>query len=187
MTRTGRDLPTVLDAQDGVIYATLDGYDALIDETEAEVERLQDSASGRDRRVVTSQLLQQRRRMMTVRGQLSGQREMFADLARSGRTAPPDGAWWINDRLEAAITGAREAADYALAGSWSLHQGSRRQGREVGLALLAAWSTWLGLLVITRLASAGGPSAIDPLWYVGGLLAVISVLVLATVASRRWL
>lgn len=170
-----------------LLYATLDGYDDLIDDAEAEVELLQGKGPGMDQRDVATQLLNLRRRMMAVRGQLASQRELFADLARSGSATPPDGAWWINDRLEAAIGGAREAADYALAGAWSTRQASRSRGWQLGLILLAAWSTWLGLLVITRLANSGGPSAIDPLWYAGGVLAVISVLALAAVGSRRWL
>ena len=108
-----------------------------------------------DRRVVSAQLLRHRRRMMAVRGQLTGQRVLFAELARSGSSAPPDGSWWINDRLEAAISGAREAADYALAGSWSLSEKSRDRVRELGIALLAAWITLVGLVVIIRLASIG--------------------------------
>ena len=87
-----------------LLYATLDGYDDLIDDAEAEIERLQDDGPGMDHRIVATQLLNLRRRMMAVRGQLSGQRELFADLARSGSGNPPDGAWWINDRLEAAIS-----------------------------------------------------------------------------------
>ena len=63
---------------------------------------------------------------------------------------------------------------------------SRSRDRQLGLILLVAWATWLGLLVITRLADIDGPSAIDPLWYAGALLAVISVVALAAVGSRRW-
>ena len=53
--------------------------------------------------------------------------------------------------------------------------------------LLAAWITLVGLVVIIRLASMGGPSAIDPLLYAVGLLAVVSAVVLAAVARHRWL
>ena len=86
-----------------------------------------------------------------------------------------------------AIAAAREVADYAFAGSWSLHQSSRGRLRELGLVLLAAWTTFLGVLVVTRLAAMGGVSAIDPLWLVGGLLAILTVLVVGAIAARRWL
>ena len=84
------------------------------------------------------------------------------------------------------MSGAREAADYALAEAWSRRQASHSLGRQLGLILLAVWATWLGLVVIRRLADLGGPGAIDPSWYAGGLLAVITVLALAALASRRW-
>ena len=125
--------------------------------------------------------------MMAVRGQLTGQRLLFAELARTGSSAPPDGSWWINDRLEAAISGAREAADYALAGSLLLSDKSRDRVPQLGIALLAAWITLVGLVVIVSLARRGGPSAIDPLLYAVGLLAVLSAVVLAAVARHRWL
>ena len=107
---TGRARAATLEL---LLYAILDGYDDLIDDAEAEVERLQGDGPGMDHRIVATQLLNLRRRMMAVRGQLSGQREMFADM--------------------------------------------------------------------------DGPSAIDPLWYAGALLAMISVVALAAVGSRRWL
>lgn len=169
-----------------LIYAMLDGYDDFIDETEDEIGQLQDGSVTLDRRAVVAKLLQHRRQMMAVRGQLNGQRELFADLAQSGNTTQTDRSWLIN-RLDAAIAGAREAADYALAATLYLHTASRRRGRELELVLATAWSTWLGLLVITRLASTGGPSAMDPFVYLGALLVVITVLVLAMAASRRWL
>jgi len=81
----------------------LDGYDDLIDETEGELGRQHDRSVSVGRRAVTARLLQHRRRMMTVRGQLSGQWELFADLARSGSRTPPDGSWSISDRLEALL------------------------------------------------------------------------------------
>jgi len=96
-----------------LVCAMLDGYDDLIDETEGEIGRLHDRSVALDRRAVAAQLLQHRRRMMAVKGKLSGQRERFADVARSGSRTPPDGSRWIHDRLEAAIAGAREAADYS--------------------------------------------------------------------------
>ena len=170
-----------------LLSATLDAYDDLIDETEGEIGRLQEGAATADRRVVSTQLLRHRRRMMAVRGRLAGQRVLFAELARSGSTAPPEGSWWINDRLEAAISGAREAADYARAGSWSLQDKSRERVRELGIVLLAAWITLVGLVVIIRLSSIGGSSTTDPLLYAGGLLAVLSTVVLAAVARHRWL
>jgi hypothetical protein len=170
-----------------LLNATLEGYDDLIDDTEGEIARLQDSAATADRRVISAQLLRHRRRMMAVRGQLIGQRVLFADLARSGSTAPLSGSWWIEDRLEAAISGTREAADYALAGALSLDDKSRGRVRDLGIVLLAAWLTLVGLVVIIRLASMGGPSAIDPLLYAVGLLALISAIVLAAVARHRWL
>jgi hypothetical protein len=170
-----------------LLYATLDGYDDLIDDTEGEIARLQDSAATSDRRVISAQLLRHRRRMMAVRGQLTGQRVLFAELARTGSTAPPDGSWWIEDRLEAAISGAREAADYALAGSWLLNEKSHGRVRDLGIVLLAAWLTLVGLVVVIRLSSMGGPSAIDPLLYAVGLLAVLSAVVLAAAARHRWL
>jgi Mg2+ and Co2+ transporter CorA len=173
-------------ALENLLYAILDGYDDLIDDAEAQVERLSGDSPGVDHRSVPAQLLNLRRQMMAVRGQLSGQRELFAHLARSGSGSPPDGAWWINDRLDTAISGAREAADYALAGVWSTRQASHSRSRQLGMILLAAWATWLGLVAITRLADLDGPSAIDPLWYAGGLLAVITVLALAALGSRRW-
>ena len=170
-----------------LLDATLDGYDDLIDDTEGEIARLQDIAATPDRRAISARLLGHRRRMMAVRGQLTGQRVPFAELARTGSRTPPDGSWWIDDRLEAAISGAREAADYALAGSWLLNEKSPDRVRDLGIVLLASWITLVGLVVILRLASMGGPSAIDPLLYAVGLLAVVSAVVLAAVARHRWL
>ncbi len=170
-----------------VIRATFDGYDDLIDETEVEVERLQKASPTADRRVTKAQILKQRQTMIAVRNQLAAQREPFADIVRLGSRNPSDGARWINDRLEAAISGAREAAQYALAISWSLGDGSRGRRRELLAVLVAAWLTWLGLAVLTQLALSPGQGATHPLWYAGAVLGVISVLVLGLAVSRRWL
>jgi hypothetical protein len=144
-----------------LLWATLDGYDDLIDDTEGEIARLQDSAATPDRRVVSAQLLGHRRRMMAVPGQPTGQRVPFAELARTGSRTPPDGSWLLNEK-------------------------SRDRVRDLGIVLLAAWITLVGLVVILRLASMGRSSAIDPLLYAVGLLAVASAVVLAAVARHRW-
>jgi len=168
-----------------LIRATLDGYDDLIDQTEVDIARMHDRSVSHDRRAVRSQLLHHRRRMMAVRGQLNAQRDLFADLARSDTKNPPDGSWWINDRLDAAIAGAREAADYALAGTLDLHEASHRRGRELVLALVAAWSTWLGLLVITR-AIDGGKVPIEPFVLAAVALVVLTIGAIAAAVRRRW-
>ena len=169
-----------------LLTATLDAYDDLIDQTEEEIGRLEDNAAPADRRVVSTELLRHRRRMMAAQGQLAGQRALFAELVRSGSPAPGDGSWWIDDRLEAAIASAREAADYALVGSWSLRDASRVRVRQLGLVLVAAWVTLVGVVVILRLFSTGTSSSTDPLLVAGGLLAVLSVVVLAAMARHRW-
>jgi Mg2+ and Co2+ transporter CorA len=170
-----------------LLTVTLDAYDDLIDETEEDIGRLQDSAATADRRVVSTELLRHRRRMMAARGELAGQRALFAELARSGNSARPDDSRWIADRLEAAIASAREAADYALAGSWSLRETSRVRVRQLGIVLLAAWITLVGLVVILSLSSIDGSDTAGPLLLTGGLLAVLSAVLLIAMARRRWL
>jgi hypothetical protein len=174
-------------ALDLLLTATLDAYDDLIDETEEDIGRLQDSTAMADRRVVSTELLRHRRRMMAARGELAGQRALFAELARSGSTARPDDSRWIADRLEAAIASAREAADYALAGSWSLQETSRVRVRQLGTVLLAAWITLVGLVVTLRLSSIDGSDTSGPLLLAGGLLAVLSAVLLIAMARHRWL
>lgn len=169
-----------------LLLATLDGYDDLIDDSDGEIARLQGSAATPDRRDMWAHLLRNRPRMMAVRSQLTGQRVPFAELARSGNSAPPDGSSWIEDRLEAAVGGAREVADYALAGSWLLNGKSQDRVRDLGIVLLAAWLTLVSLVVIIGLSSIGGPRDIDPLRYAVGLLAALSAVVLAAVARHRW-
>lgn len=92
--------------------------------------------------------------MMTVRRRLASERELFGQLARPRPGSSKDGPWWINDRLEAAISGAQAAADYALAASWSLIGDSRRRMRDLGLVLIASWVTFLVVAGVVRLSSA---------------------------------
>ena len=79
-----------------LLTATLDAYDDLIDETEEEIGRLQDSAATADRRVVSTELLRHRRRMMDRAG--SAGRTASA-LRRAGEVREPGpGRWLVVDQ-----------------------------------------------------------------------------------------
>jgi magnesium transporter len=169
-----------------ILDGTLDAYDDLVDRAEEEVQALQDGTTMRDPRARSAEYLRIRRRMATIRRQLASQRDLFAELARPRPGSPTDGLWRILDRLEAAITGAQGAADYALAASWSMSRVSGRRTRDVGLVLVASWVTLLAVGGVVRLTGAVTIGGVDPFLFAGVVLALATVVVLAALWSRRW-
>lgn len=167
-----------------ILDATTDAYDDLINRAEEEVPRLQDAHS--DRRQRSNDLLRQGQRMVSIGRRLASQRDLFADLARLRASAAVEGPWWIVDRLETAIAAAQDAADYALAASWSVSGYSRRRWRDIGLPLVAAWVTLLTVGALLRVSGEVSNGGVDPILFAGVVLGFVTVLVLALLGSRRW-
>jgi Mg2+ and Co2+ transporter CorA len=167
-----------------IVEATLDAYDDLIDHAEEEIQRLQEASTKEDARAA---LVRDRRRLAAIRRRLASQRAVFGDLARPGPATTGDATWWILDRLETAIASAQAASDYALAASWAVARDSRRRPRELALVLSAAWVTLVVVAVVARASGSVGERDVDsPILFVGGVLALVTVLALALVWSRRW-
>ena len=73
-----------------------------------------------------------------------------------------------------------------LAASWSLSHSSRRQARDIALVLIASWVTALIVGLVIGLSGVLHVGEVNPILFAGAVLALITVLVLAAVWSRRW-
>lgn len=172
-----------------LLETVVDGYDQLISEAEAEVDKLrQGPAAGGRTRTGPDDLFRIRRRMMTLERRLIAQRDVFADYAAS--LPSPDAVdrlRRIPDRIAPVIQRSLLAAEYAQDGAMSLRRAAAR-GPIVAVVLGASWLTFLATVLIMSLATTRGSEGL-PTGFLAGvvILGSVSAAVLLFARSRRWL